>query len=172
MQGTLNSSCAFNKRFLCLVIDVIVTEEQYFSHIALIMASEAWNKSWKVHWWRWVLTQVLEDGIDGDWQMEIRSTFQLGSYREGGHRFVSDLPAVFSPLRLISLLSSLFLFIILKWWKSSIAITAQGSHELWQLWFLFGSDVLSRPLKQVSLILLSLFLTSINQFIMGLISYQ
>ena len=41
MQRTLNSSCAFSKRFLYLVINAIVTEEQYFLHIALIMASEA-----------------------------------------------------------------------------------------------------------------------------------
>lgn len=127
------------------VISVILIEEQ-FSPTVLIMA-------WKVHWWRWVLTLVLQDGIDR--QMEIRSIFQVGSYREGGRRIVSDSPAMFSPLGLISLLlSSLFLFITWKWWKSSIAMTTQCSRELRQLCSLFRSDVLSRAFKQGFLILL------------------
>lgn len=66
-----------------------------------------------------------------------------------------DLVAVFSPLGLISLLfSALFLVIILKLWKSSIAMTTQCSRELWQLCSLFRSDVPSRPFKQIFLILL------------------
>lgn len=67
------------------VISVIIIEEQ-FSPTVLIMA-------WKVHWWRWVLTLVLQDGIDR--QMEIRSIFQVGSYREGGRRMCLILQPCF-----------------------------------------------------------------------------
>lgn len=71
-----------------------------------------------------------------------------------GHRFVSDSLAAFSPLGLISLLlSSLFLSMILKWWQSYIAMTTQCNHEPWQLCSFFRSDVLSRPFKQIFLIL-------------------
>lgn len=114
----------------------------FFSHIAFTLKSGGRKESWKVYWRRWIFDLALEGW---NWlRLANRNQNHIPEWilQEWGQRLASDPQAIFSPLWLISiLLSSLFPFIILKWWKSSIAMTTQYSRELLLLCFLFRSGV-------------------------------